>query len=666
MIKQQENPAIPRSRGRLFLFRITIVLFPIVFLLSLELFLRIVHYGDDYSLVISRSIKGKEYYQLNRGFARKYFAQAGIAVPELVTDVFEREKGESTIRIFCLGESTMAGFPYEYNATAPSFLKDRLSLLLPRRNVEVINVGLAAVGSTVVLDLLSEVMEFQPDLVVIYVGHNEFYGIYGAASTIQIPGGRWITKLHLRLLESRLYLFLRSVLISLRLMISPSEGLDKRNLMQQMIKQDVPLESPLYKEARANFAKNVGNMLDIAAERRIPLLFCTLVSNLRTHPPFRPLANVNNADDYKQLIAMGDSASVRQNHSIAAIQYSEAARRDTGNALAFFKLGTALYHLQDYEAARRAFVRAKDLDALRFRATEDFQQILIQTVNGKSGYIARIDSVFALHSPHGIIGSELMTEHLHPNIEGYFLMAKTLAATILEKGLIEKNGQEMQLITDEVVWNRSGVTTFDTLLGSITISFLTQQWPFTDSKLPPRFTPSDVPQAIVYEYLTRKLEWREARYLLSEHYAANGQYDRARAECRAVEKVRPFDYEPALRRGDYYLAQNNFQAAINEYENSLEAEENPFAHSKLGLIYLQQHNIPRAIAYLLKSLQPVSDHTLSLPKNIIASNHYLLAVAYAQNGQFAMARQYAQRSLTLNPDLRQAEDLLRQIERIKR
>ena len=79
-------------------------------------------------------------------------------------------------RIFCLGESTMAGFPYDFHATAPSFLADRLQQMFPEDTIEVINVGLSAIGSYVILDFLRELAEYSPDLFIVYTGHNEFYG----------------------------------------------------------------------------------------------------------------------------------------------------------------------------------------------------------------------------------------------------------------------------------------------------------------------------------------------------------------------------------------------------------------------------------------------------------------------------------------------------------
>ena len=49
---------------------------------------------------------------------------------------------------------------------------------------------------------------------------------------------------------------------------------------------------------------------------------------------------------------------------------------------------------------------------------------VIHEIAGKySVPVLGMKEVFEKASPDGIIGNSLMTEHLHPNVDGYFLMA---------------------------------------------------------------------------------------------------------------------------------------------------------------------------------------------------------------------------------------------------
>ena len=162
----------PTAKHRLF--SIILLITPFLFLLMLEGGLRFFSYGVDLALVHRTTVRGRDFLTINRSVARRYFSQPGVAIPEPPDVLFSVRKAARTKRVFCLGESTMAGFPYEYNATPASLLKDQLTALLPADTIEVINIGRSAVGSTVVRDLLTDILPYEPDLVVIYVGHNEF------------------------------------------------------------------------------------------------------------------------------------------------------------------------------------------------------------------------------------------------------------------------------------------------------------------------------------------------------------------------------------------------------------------------------------------------------------------------------------------------------------
>ncbi len=66
-------------------------------------------------------------------------------------------KPAGTYRIFCLGGSTTVGFPYWYNGSFPSFLRDRLRRTFPERSIEIINLGMTATNSYTVVDMVRDV-----------------------------------------------------------------------------------------------------------------------------------------------------------------------------------------------------------------------------------------------------------------------------------------------------------------------------------------------------------------------------------------------------------------------------------------------------------------------------------------------------------------------------
>ena len=95
---------------------------------------------------------------------------------------FLMPKPADTVRIFLVGESAAKGYPQPRNLSMAAFLKAMLADAWPEKNVEVISLGTTAVASFPLVYLTREAVRYQPDLVVFYVGNNEFFGAYGVAS----------------------------------------------------------------------------------------------------------------------------------------------------------------------------------------------------------------------------------------------------------------------------------------------------------------------------------------------------------------------------------------------------------------------------------------------------------------------------------------------------
>lgn len=669
---KRETPP-PLSPLRRKIFTLTLVLFPLLILGMLEIALRIFHYDGDLELVTKRTIGGKEFYSINRSVARRYFAQAGTTVPEPADDTFEIHKQQNTKRIFCLGESTMAGFPYEFNATAPGFLRDRLKALLPHYNIEVINVGLSAVGSFVVLDFLEELTNYEPDLFIIYLGHNEFYGAYGVGSKVAIRGGAWLTRMTLGLLKFKTFLLLRDAYVRILSWFSPPASTrDPGTLMQQMASEKtIPLHSPLYDEARKIYEENLKRIIRAAHEKGIPVAFSTLVSNLKDHPPFVSVFDEHTAEtqkaEWRRLVALAESALQRRQLDSAVTLFSNATMIDSANAEGLFKLGIVLYAQGKFDEARRAFIAAKDRDALRFRATEDFQNILTGTCNALHVPLAHVDSAFTANSPHGIVGSELVLEHLHPNIEGYFLMAKTIAATLRQGRLLgsEADWSKVPAPSDSALMEQSAVTDFDRLVGKLKIEFLKHRWPFVATTQPYEFHPETPVEEIALRYARQEIAWSDARYRLAEYYAGIHRFDRARTECRAVSKVIPFSYNPLLRVADYYLMEGKKEDAKRAYWTCVHTEDNPFARMNLGWRYLDEEKPDSALRQLQIAFEVNEKFHDKLTLQGLAGGRYLMAVAYAKLGNLEEAKRQAEQALTLQPAYAEARELLAQLNRVR-
>ncbi|MCP4400602.1 MAG: SGNH/GDSL hydrolase family protein, partial [bacterium] len=87
---------------------------------------------------------------------------------------FPVRKAEGTIRIFCLGGSTTYGRPYDDRTSFCGWLRLFLPAVDPGHRYEVINAGGISYASYRVARLMEELADYEPDLFIVYSGHNEF------------------------------------------------------------------------------------------------------------------------------------------------------------------------------------------------------------------------------------------------------------------------------------------------------------------------------------------------------------------------------------------------------------------------------------------------------------------------------------------------------------
>lgn len=665
-MKSTSQNGIPISARRQRVFQVVVLLIPIIALLGLEVGLRFGSYGGNLDLIVRKSYGTKEFYAVNRDVGRKYFGRSVSSVPEPTDDVFELKKQRNTRRIFCLGESTMAGYPYEFHSTAPGFLQDRLQAMLPGYTIEVINLGISAVSSYVVDDFIDQLSAYEPDLFVIYLGHNEFYGIYGAGSAVGSQRSVWLTRLNISLLNFKTFLLLRDMYSWLLQQMGSGEK-KSGSLMGQMVgEQEIALTSETYSAAKTAYQENLRSIIERARKHGVPLMFSSLVSNLRTQKPFvslhAPGLSEEQLDRWNSLQAHGDSLE-RIGDDVGALEaFKEATAIDSVHAEGAYNYGRLLFTRGHFEDAKDMFGRAKDLDALRFRASTEFEDILKEVCRSTGTPLSPVDSLFRTSSPHGIIGSELILEHLHPNIRGYFLMAKSFSETVRAQRLLvpDEVWNTVQEPSDEELMSRSTVSEFDRQVGDIKVTLLMRRWPFTTDPTDYKFTPAGPVEGLVFQYLQGKLPWSDARYRLAEYYAGKSEWELARNECLAVGKVLFYSYQPFLRYADYFRLEGKRKEAIDALRICTSVEDNPFSRLKIALLLVEEDpaEAAREIETALE-VEKAGIHKLNL--DAAASARYLLAVAYAKQGKTEQARTAARYALALKPSYAEAEDLLRQL-----
>ncbi len=657
-----QTPSRPLSPARRRLFGALTVLLPFVLIGLLELILRVSHYGPNLRLFRSETIRGVEYLTLNPGVKGRYFSTVEFS-PSMSPDFFRAKKLPGTYRIFFLGGSTTVGYPYWYNGSFSSFLRQHLRAAFPDRTFEIVNIGMTATNSFTVLDMATEVMNYQPDLLIVYDGHNEFYGALGVASMESLGGSRFLTLLSLRLLHFKTYLLLRSVLTHVRgWIVSEPTHRSQGTLMEGLARGHyVPYGSPLYWRAYDSFRANIQDLLTMCRAKDVPVILSTQVSDLRDQPPFisRHAAGLPPADAAfaDSLLARATTALHAGNAEDAVTDARRARSIDSSCAQASYILGQALEAQRHFRAADTAYVAARDFDELRFRMSSDFNRLVLSFNAPPAVFVADMERTFRDASPDSLIGHTLITEHLHPNSRGYFLAAKEYARLMRLNGLGAPTAEwtHRDTLTDEDLWNLRSVTELDEMVAKRRTEVLTSGWPFVDQFPIVNSLPTDT-LSVLTEQLTRGMvDWESAHMTAAQYYERRGKLAYAEREYRAIIDQIPLDIRGYMALARLLLVRRDLQGMARVLQASLAIEPTIQAYRTLGDIAMNDKNPKRALVnYEQMARFPQT-------REERAQNDLVLARAYLADGQAARAKEVTLQILSQFPSFQPAVQLLVEI-----
>jgi tetratricopeptide (TPR) repeat protein len=114
--------------------------------------------------------------------------------------------------------------------------------------------------------------------------------------------------------------------------------------------------------------------------------------------------------------------------------YQGATKIDDQYAEVEFRIARSLWMQGDYAGAKQHFLCARDLDTLRFRADSQINEINRSVASSSPGAeLVDAEAIFSKESPNGIIGSELVYEHVHMTPLGNYLLARAMFLQIASK-----------------------------------------------------------------------------------------------------------------------------------------------------------------------------------------------------------------------------------------
>jgi tetratricopeptide (TPR) repeat protein len=240
---------------------------------------------------------------------------------------------------------------------------------------------------------------------------------------------------------------------------------------------------------------------------------------------------------------------------------------------------------------------------LRFRASEEFNDIIRDTAREFGVPVVPMNSTFELNSPHGLMGKNLFLEHLHPNIDGYFLMADAYFEHMKSHGLISSNWDSTRIKPSSHYRRHWGFSALDSIYADLSIFYLKGGWPFKADFSPndalQRYSPTTKAESLAVVILVDdKTSLERGHVELAKYYLRTGHPDRALEEYESLYHMIPFEI-------DFYRGAVTSLLQLQRYDRALEVLfrskkflDTPFADKWIGQILLTREELERALPFL--------------------------------------------------------------------
>lgn len=603
-------PLSPKKKALFYSITVSI---PVLFFIVLELILRSVNYLGNTDLFMDPEIPTNEYLIPNPNFAARYFFYTKT-IPNPSTDVFLRTKPENGFRVFAMGGSSAAGYPYGFNGTFSRVVNDVLQDAMPDNTVEVVNVGISAISSYTLFDQVDEIIEQDPDAILIYAGHNEFYGALGVGSNENLGGFPSFVRFYLKLQRFKTFMLLRTMIVDAGKWFSDSLGNSDTpkvgTLMERIVNsRSIELNSPKHQLAMIQFRSNIEAITKKFETKGIPVYIGSVASNIKDHTPF---------------------VNITEGEQPPALQVYDEAKKS--------------YQEGSLENAAQKFTLAKDLDGLKFRAPSKINQIIKETTEEfANAHYVDVEEKLTESVEDGIIGFELMLEHLHPNQEGYFLIGSAFSETLISDFNLVPQNQTINLRSYK---DRMYFSEFDHRVAWHRVTTLKQGFPFVMGEKPTPYNlsygPISFSDSLALLTVHNGKRWDEAKVEIAQYFEKNNEKEKALLEYQGLYRNQPWNDSPYVFAARVFLDKNDFKSAEPLLLKAYEITSNDaYVTKMLGAIEVQKGNSKAGIQYLEKSrsIKPRDPQML-----------YNLSGAYGTDQQFEKALEIADQVIQINPN----------------
>jgi lysophospholipase L1-like esterase len=402
------------SNSKKAVFNLIYILLVAVFLILIELLLRLVNFGVNTDPFITvPSLKNS--YILNKYYLNKYYPFSQNIMFSSREAVIRKIKEEGVSRGFVLGGSTADGWPFESNQSWSKILERNINYQYKKNKVEIINLGISAMSSYYVRDMAKKLIKYQPDFIIIYAGHNEYYGTVSATT----GKNRFLKILYLDFKEFKLFQLVQRL-------ISPYRKSSSTLMAQQFAKnRNIPQDEKFDAKVTEDFIRNMDDTISIFQKKNIPVMIVEPISNLIDMPPFSSERESVIRND----IAVCEKAISEKNALNYQKQMTKIRSENTrSDALVEYIEGLYQYKMNQ-QIQLNHFILAKDLDSVPFRARTVLTESLKKYADLRDSgvYYILLKNLIEIKYGPDYFSKKIFIDHLHFNLQGQAILAKEVA-----------------------------------------------------------------------------------------------------------------------------------------------------------------------------------------------------------------------------------------------
>ena len=542
----------------------------------------------------------------------------------------------------------------------PKMLTVLLRERFPARHVQVVNAAMVAVNSHVILPIAKDCARQKADLWVVYMGNNEVVGPFGSASVFgaQAPA-LGLVRAGLWLKTTRVGQLLDAIICGLR---QGTQPLPEWGGMEMIAEQKVAPPAASTARVYRNFERNLNDILVAGTQAGVPIILCTVATNLKDCAPFRSVhrsgLTAGQLDRWQTSYQEGVKLQEQGGFTNALAAYHSAAQIDSDYADLAFRQGECCRLTGQNTEALDWYLQSRDLDALQFRADKQINSIIRNVSTSflnRGVQLVDAEEIFATNSPAGFAGSDFFYEHVHLTPEGNYLLARSVAERTARMLPPEQAGR---WVSQPECFGFLGLTDWNRYDALNTILDRIQSAPFTRQLNHAVELQSINEQMASYRLATKPAQTRreaaqlsqlvgrypedpDLRWNLAALLQLIGDNPGAEKQWRALIRLQPQSALPLYNLGKLLadLGRESESASLLAECLTLDPQYHP-ARYALGTLCLKLDHVTDAIRQLQLAVQ-------QRPKSVEARVALLRAFSHA--GKARQAEEQRQAILQLDP-----------------